>query len=708
MPISPRDLFLSPDLTKEQARQYLAHFGFHDPAGADAHLQELANDLPTREALAELAEPLLAALERAPDPDAALVGFFRYVISRIPRTEFLHYLADDPRALRLLVEVMGTSPFLAEILIRNPEYLHWLLGEIDRSRPDAKTLAEEADHLLAGAKSPPEQRDALKRFKRREMLGIAARDILGLETLESTTEQISDIADILIERALRIATGVLGSPAGDWPGRFAVVGMGKLGGRELNYSSDIDLLYVYELDNEDDQAAHNLYQKLGRTLTAVLSEFTNEGHLYRVDLRLRPMGRRGAVAYSLRQYRQYYETWGETFERFALIRARPTAGNQTVGRRFLETVQPFVYRKYLDHAALEELFQYKVRAERSVDDLERNVKIGRGGIREVELFTQVLQLTYGARHPAVRRRNTLAALAALESTGLIAPDVHASLRDAYVFLRTVEHRLQIVHDQQTHTLSRERRELDICARRLGFADGVALEAALETHRGRVHEVYRTMLERRPGTSDFKSRQFFRILSDDASATEAMQLLVDDQVPDPSAALEAIRALDQATSLAPARSGARNILANLLAVLMDRLRQCGRPDQVLVRLAAVTDRTGAAAAFFRTLLENEGSCSIHSSSRSPMSTSAVRGMWRGFHRSPSNTSRIIYGISRPSRSSRSSSNGSARAHWEDSSRAFRCLLTAVSSRRRHGTRRRPRQAASRIGRSSRSASSAAAS
>lgn len=605
MSISPSDLFLSPDLTEERARQYIQTFGFRDPVGADEHLQALADDLPAREVMGKLAEPLFAALQRTPDPDAALVGFSRYVVERAPKTAFLRYLSEDVNALGLLVEVMGTSPFLGEILIRNPEYFDWLVSQIDRTPPGAFALAEEADGLLQRAESTT-HRDALKRFKRREMLRIASRDILGLETLESATNQISDLADVVAEHALRIATRSVCSSSGadGLPGLFTIVGMGKLGGRELNYSSDIDLLYVYELDDEQDRAAHELCQKLARKLTAVMTEFTNEGYLYRVDLRLRPMGRQGNIAYSLPQCGLYYETWGETFERFALIKARPIAGDRALGRRFLDLVQPFVYRKYLDHAALEEIFQYKLRAERARDDAARNVKVGRGGIREIELFTQVLQVTYGAQHPELRRANTLAALAALESAGLIAPDVHDELRRAYVFLRTVEHRLQIVHDQQTHTLSREQRELDICARRLGLKDGVALEAELDAHRSRVHEIYLTIFERRPGTSDFKSRQFFRILTEEASASEAMSLLVEQHIPEPSAALEAIRALDEATSSAPARSAARNMLANLLATLMERLGRCARPDQVLIRLAQVTDRTGAAASLFRTLLEND--------------------------------------------------------------------------------------------------------
>jgi glutamate-ammonia-ligase adenylyltransferase len=604
--ISPSDLFLSPDLTEEQARTYLQTFGFRDPAAADEHLQALAEEPPTREVLAGLAESLLDTLRRAPDPDAALVGFSRYLATRYPKAMFLRYLIDDPRALGLLIEVLGTSPFLGEILIRNPEYLHWLVSQIDRSPPEADDLLEEVDELIAREQDESGHLDSLKRFKRRELLRIAARDILGRETLESATEQLSDLADVMTEQVLRVVERSVLAAAGldRRPGSFVVLGMGKLGGRELNYSSDIDLIFVYEPHDEGDQNAHRVFQKLGRALFSAMTEFTDEGNFYRVDLRLRPMGRRGNIAYSLQEHVQYYDTWGETFERFALIKARSMAGDRALGQRFIELVQPFVYRKYLDHAALEEIFRYKERAEKSHSDVDRDVKVGRGGIREIELFTQALQLTYGAEYPGVREANTLTALRALLAAGLIGEQIRDDLSRAYVLLRTVEHRLQIVHQQQTHTLARGEQELEISARRLGFARAEDLQAELKVHRDRVHEIYGLVFERRAGTFDFESREIFRVLAGEASPSEAVEFLRGYHLADPTTALDVIRALDQATSLAPSRSTARNVLANLLAAVLDRLGQCARPDQVLIRLEQVTERTGAAASFYRTLLEND--------------------------------------------------------------------------------------------------------
>ena len=606
--LSPSDLFLAPELSEDRASQYPAARGFRDPAAADRNLQLMADDLVSRQALGSLAAVLLDCLSLTPDPDAALVGFSRYLATRTPKSSFLRYLHDDPRGLQVLTQVLGTSPFLSEILIRNPEYFHWLQHELGRSVPDRLDYAEELEGLLANARGAG-QLDALKRLKRREMLRIASRDILGKETVPSATAQVSNLADLVAEGALRIVSEESLERAGldTLPGMFAVIGMGKLGGQELNYSSDIDLIYVYDSDEPDDPDGHAFFQKLGRKLTSALTEYSGESYLYRVDLRLRPMGKRGSIAYSLAQCRQYYETWGETFERFALIKARSIAGDASLGRRFVEIVRPFVYRRYLDHAALEEMFRHKSRMDRENlrrGETERNVKVGRGGIRELELFTQVLQLLYGADRPELQEPNTLAALDRLRDAGLVSDSVHDDLTQAYVFLRTVEHRLQIVQERQTHSLSEADTEREIFARRMGFETFDGLEAKLRTQRDRVHDVYRSLFERSKADANFHGRQFFRILSGELSEREALAHLVETyQVRDAAKVLEVVRALDEAPSIVHAKSATRNVLANLLATLLQQVEQRVQPDQILNRLEQVASHTGAATSFFRSLLEN---------------------------------------------------------------------------------------------------------
>ena len=604
----PRDLFLAKELSETRAQQYLAERGFRDPAAADEHLQQLADDISTRLALGELADVLLDTLVGAPDPDAALVGFCRYVANRFPKSSFLRYVQDDPRALQILTRLLGSSPLLSEILIRNPEYLHWLHRELDSPPPDIVDFRIELSDLLDHDTNAARRLDALKRFQRREMLRIAGRDLMEKDTLRSTTEQLSDLADTVTEGALQVVlTDFDGVDGIGVPGAFTVIGMGKLGGRELNYSSDIDLIYVYEPDEGADTGAHNRFHKLGRRLTAVLAEHTDEGYLYRVDLRLRPMGKRGNVAYSLDQSAQYYESLGETFERFALIKARPIAGDLKLGQRFLDMVRPFVYRKYLDHAAIEELARYKARTDREQarrETIERNVKTGRGGIREIELFTQVFQLIYGGRYPDLQDANTLSALRKVHVRGLIDHPVLDELQEAYIFLRTVEHRLQIVHGGQTHTLSTEAGELAVTARRTGLTTPDELETTLARHRDRVHEIYSNLLERRSEDAEFHGRQLFRLLSGELSDDDSVELLRSFGLDGADGLLEAVRALDDAQSLAHSKTATRNLLANLLATLLKEIANRGSARNVLNRLAHVVSTTGAASSFYRTLLENE--------------------------------------------------------------------------------------------------------
>ena len=608
LPVTPRDLFLARELSDSHARTYLAERGFREPVAADEHLQQLADDLSTRLALGELAEVLLDTLIDAADPDAALVGFCRYVTTRIPRSSFLGYLHDDPRSLQILTRLLGASPFLSEILIRNPEYLHWLQRQLDRPPPDLVDYHAELEALLAHDSDAARRLDTLKRLKRREMLRIAGRDLMGKDTLRSTTEQLSNLADIVAEGAIRIVRAQMDHGDARSPqGSFVVIGMGKLGGRQLNYSSDIDLIYVYEADETDDPRAHERFQELGRRLTAALGEYTDEGYFYRVDLRLRPMGKRGNVVYSLQQCAQYYESWGETFERFALIKARPIAGDVELGQRFLEMIRPFVYRKYLDHAAVEELAGYKARADRGHaqhDATDRNVKLGRGGIREIELFTQVFQLIYGGRHTELQDANTLSAVEKVHQRGLVDETVTTALTQAYEFLRTVEHRLQVVQSGHTHTLSNEAQELEVTARRMSFETAAEFTTALDAHRDRVHAIYTNLLERRSEDTEFQGRQMFRLLSGELTDQDAVEHLRTHGLPDPEAALQAVRALDDAPSLAHSKTSGRNLLANLLATMLSEVAQCAFPGHVLNRFEQVVVRSGTTVSLYTSLLEND--------------------------------------------------------------------------------------------------------
>ncbi len=611
--VTARDIFLAAQLAPERAAAFLESRGLRDGAAADTHLQQLAQDLPSRLALGEMADMLFDAFVTTPDPDAALVGFCRFAAEHTPKVTFINNLRVDPRVLDVLTQILGTSPFLSEILIRNPEYLHWLRHELDCRPPDRDDYTTEVNRLLDEMSGTEHQVDALKRLQRREFLRVAARDLFGMldrETLTTTTAQLSNLADALVDGAVRIAKAELATrKGGPLPGRFAVIGMGKLGGGDLNYSSDIDLIYVYELPGGDDDPlageAHQRYQKLGRRLTGLLSEHTAEGYLYRVDMRLRPLGQRGALVYSLQQSVHYYETMGETFERFALLKARPIAGDLDLGTQFVDRLAPFVYRKYLDHAAIEELGRYKKRADRAHakhGDLDDNVKEGRGGIREVELFAQVFQLIYGGEQTTLRTGHTLTALRELGALGYIEPAEKGDLETAYIFLRNIEHGLQAAQGQQTHSLSGTDRGLRALARRLGF-DGIeTLTEVLETHRNKVHAIYAHLFYEEADPDQLAGRTIFRLLAGEMEDDEAHKRLARAGFDDPDSALSALRVLDAAPS--SGRASARNLLSNLLATMMSDDTPLSAPGPVLIRFERVVSSARGASGLYRTLLEND--------------------------------------------------------------------------------------------------------
>ena len=289
---------------------------------------------------------------------------------------------------------------------------------------------------------------------------------------------------------------------------MTVIGMGKLGGRELNFSSDIDIIYFYESDRGETTGVatgsggrkgaislHAFFNKLGEMISKALSQVTEDGFVFRVDVGLRPEGKSGDMAVSLRSAEIYYESWGQSWERTAMLKARPVAGSLELGEQLLKTLQPFIYRKYLDYNLIEDMKQMKQKIDASLArsrEGEINLKLGRGGIREIEFFIQALQLVYAGKNPKLRERNSLAALDTLLSANLLGVEDHRQLQEAYRFLRSVEHRIQVVQERQTHNLPIKEEELLALARRSGYlrANGLArFIEVLEGHRGNVSVIY---------------------------------------------------------------------------------------------------------------------------------------------------------------------------------------------------------------------------
>ena len=503
-------LHLGPDclqpgpLTDDALRDVLGTAGFAQPAAAYRALERLAGDSRIRPALGDLLPHLLSALAEAAAPDRVMVNLLRLIDHVADRPTLVRFLADHPRAVQILVTLFSGSQFLTEILLRNPEYFDLLLAH--RELAVAKRLDEFCAQAGACAIQGPEdiagQLDALRRFQRWELLRIGACDLLGLYDLPTMTAQLSYLADSLVRACLALAE--------TWSGRssegFVVLGMGKLGGCELNYSSDIDLLFLAASDP-------TAYLRLGERLIEALTRVTGEGFLYRVDMRLRPWGQVGALVSSLDGYCAYLAQHARQWEKQALLKARPIAGDERVGDAFLRQTAPLVYTQG-NVAAAAAAVRDNVRAMKAHTEahLRRQgrdwgeVKLGQGSIRDVEFVVQYLQLVHGARQPAIRSRTTLDALEQLATYGYLDADGRRALEGGYVFLRTIEHHLQMMHYQQTHTLPQDAGALLFLAQRLGFGGqggDRAFLARYKEHRAAIRTVYMRYL----GSEDMEQDHF---------------------------------------------------------------------------------------------------------------------------------------------------------------------------------------------------------
>lgn len=473
MKITPDIMRSLLDPAREAERgELLDAAGWTDPEQGAALLGRLvrAADPP-----AAPAAELLAEIAASPDPDLALLGFGRLADASIaPAALFRSPLLERP-IRELLVRLFSTSRWLTDIVVRNPGLLWWLIDRrtIEEER-DATSLRREADRQIAAFRDERRRINSLKRFQRREILRIGARDLLGLAGVETVTRELSALADAVVGAALGLAAG---GPSRELAGEarneagpaagFAVVALGKLGGRELNYSSDIDLLYVYDERRMERADA----VPLARRLTSILSEQTEEGILYRVDLRLRPDGESGPVAVSTAEHRGYLEQRARFWERQALLKARIAAGDRRAGAAFIDQCERAVFHPLADPAPVGEIRAMRDRGLRLLDPARRETDIKRmpGGIRDIEFLVQALQLLHGRGRAGVRDANTIAALDKLEEHGLLAHRVHETLAGAYRLFRTVEHRLQLLRGTRTHRLPAEAGELRRLAGRVAYS-----------------------------------------------------------------------------------------------------------------------------------------------------------------------------------------------------------------------------------------------
>lgn len=463
-------------------------------------LHELFITSGSRYAVEEFSQALSIPLRTCPDPDLAVTSLLRFAEATMSTTSLFNDLVAYPVLMDVLIKILSSSQYFADILVRDPELFRWLTASDALVKPRSKEfLRDEVQRAINMFQKPERKLDSLKRLYRREILRIGARDILGEAQLQTLTEELSHLADVLVDASCAIAFQQMSSRFPNPPQTpYAVLGLGKLGGSELNYSSDIDIIFVYNEEGELTDANgrtrtyHEYFNAFFEKLVLNLTQSSTEGHLYRVDTRLRPESGAGPLARTAQSYLLYYESRGEMWERQMLIKARPIAGDIEFGEKFIAQLEPFVYPRSFFQNPRESIARIKARIEAAIAG-EENVKLRAGGIRDIEFIVQALQLINGGKNKEIRSRNTLEAVQQLAKATLLSGHEQKTLTDAYMFFRTIEHRLQTMLNTQTHEIPGNTNELAALAKRVGLATADELQKKSALHLAAVRKIFESVL-----------------------------------------------------------------------------------------------------------------------------------------------------------------------------------------------------------------------
>lgn len=528
--------------------------------------------------------------------------------------------------LPTLFYLLGSSSYLSDVLIRQGK--QWPELFLRQIKIERRTVAEHLALLepsMKGSSSLDDACAALRQHKQREYLRIGARDLLPSITLEETVRELTALGEASLEAAYRFCrtevekdNGVLDLPDSRTPNRFVILGMGKLGGSELNFSSDVDVIFLYASDEGESvggpkgkKAPREFFAEIGKRIIQAMGQVTEDGFVFRTDLRLRPLGVNGPLVQSIGSAMLYYESWGQCWERAALIKARPVAGDRDLGADFLKEIEPFVYRRYLDFTTVDELRHMKERIETElIAGDERNLKLGYGGIREIEFFTQALQLVNGGYEPKLRGPSTLPALVELARHKFISPSVRDKLTDAYRFLRQAEHKIQIVQEAHAHSIPEGKDEEQALARRLGYIrKGKQSERALFWRDFRrqtetVREIFDRLFYGAQKTIETQgastSGSIWRDLDNQQLITRE---LANGGFADPAQAYENLLAVRDGEAYAPPSPKRLKVMRVLGPALIAEITKSSAPDRALLNLSKFSERIGGRTGFLTLLAEN---------------------------------------------------------------------------------------------------------
>lgn len=502
-------------------------------------------------------------------------------------------LATFPLGISSLRHLLGFSPISVQKLLRHPEDLAWLADPaISASGRGYRRMRHdlELEKQKMGGAGFDRDFKALRRVKSREMLRIALRDLASASTVQATTAELSALAELCLREVTDAWLREMSAKSGGPATAFTVLGMGKLGGRELNYSSDIDVIFFYDQEGalNSRYSYHEFFTRLAENIISTFARGSADGPLFRIDLRLRPEGGSGPLVRSMMSMENYYSGFGETWERMAMIKARCVSGDEELAYDFLQRLQPFCYPRTLSSDLLEEVAAIKHRIERDIvgsKQLERHLKLGRGGIREIEFVVQTLQLIYGARHAFLQETSTLEALDGLSQLDLLPAADIQHLTEAYLFLRTVEHRLQIEEERQTHTLPEDAAKLAKIAMSMGFPDGVSFRQTLDRHTKGVRAIFDRVMEGRKSLLPDPPKEHTDFFEQPEQAKKELERLA----ANPSGLHQSSRT--------------RQLFERLRPSLFATLREVADPDAALAGFSRFVEIYGIRGLLFETLILN---------------------------------------------------------------------------------------------------------
>lgn len=522
-------------------------------------------------------------------------------------------LAGKPEVLDFAMQVLSSSDYIVQQGERHPEALRKLLesGDIER-RYVAQNYHTTLQQLLINVDNEATLHQVLRRYRHREMCRIIWRDLAGWSELAETVAELSALADACVTQTLSLIyqwqSASFGAPlnARGEPLQLVVLGMGKLGAGELNLSSDIDLIFTYSEDGETQGGPKTLshevfFTRLGQKLIQALDNKTVDGFVFRVDMRLRPFGDSGALVASFDAMEDYYQTQGREWERYAMIKARAITGSAQDKQAISDLLRPFIYRRYLDYGMFDSLREMKamIAGQLHTKGMEDNIKLGAGGIREIEFIGQVFQLIYGGRDKPLQQRPILIILDVLAERKLLSDYAVKALKTAYVFFRRTEHRLQAVADQQTHLLPQEDAARQQLAVSMGFEDWAGFNKVLADYRQQVHEHFQQLLI--SPQADEETLDAVSLFT--SSEKDKLNYLVQLGFAEPQACLERLEKLLESHAARNLSHNGHTRIKRLLPLLVQAAANVANADVCLARLMPLLEAIMRRTAYMALLVEN---------------------------------------------------------------------------------------------------------